>query len=138
MGILDSFGYYRSVDEISAAPAWPDSMLRVYGDMLSVSDVARALNLEERNVRNLLTSTDRSIRLREDRQELADFPRPAACVSAHPSQRRLPAEFIDRRARHVVTLLAELVDDSTRSFDALSPATREAWLQVTAIAADGL
>lgn len=33
-------------------------MLSRYGDMLSVRDVARVLNLEEGNVRNLLLSND--------------------------------------------------------------------------------
>ena len=51
------------MDEISAAPIWPDTMLRAYGYMLSVSDVAHVLNLEERNVRNLLSNSDASIRL---------------------------------------------------------------------------
>lgn len=45
------------------ASSWPDTMLRAYGDMLSVSDVAHVLNLEERNVRNLLTSSAASTRL---------------------------------------------------------------------------
>jgi putative peptide zinc metalloprotease protein len=31
-----------------------------------------------------------------------------------------------------------LVDGGTLSYDALAPATREAWLQVTAAVADGL
>ena len=38
-------------------------MLSRYGDMLSVRDVARALNLEEGNVRNLLLSNDPGMRL---------------------------------------------------------------------------
>lgn len=63
MGILHHFGYDRTVTETSAAPIWPDTMLHAYGDMLSVTEVARALNLEERNVRNLLSSSDASIRL---------------------------------------------------------------------------
>ncbi len=42
---------------------WPDSMLRRYGDMLSVADVSSVLGLEPRNVRCLLTSGDAAIRL---------------------------------------------------------------------------
>ena len=38
-------------------------MLHAYGEMLSVTEVARALNLEERNVRNLLTSSDPTMRM---------------------------------------------------------------------------
>jgi excisionase family DNA binding protein len=63
MGILHHFSYHQTVNETSAAPIWPDTMLRAYGDMLSVTEVARALNLEERNVRNLLSNGDASIRL---------------------------------------------------------------------------
>lgn len=56
-------GYARRVDETTALVAWPDSMLGRYGDMLSVADVSRVLNLEPRNVRCLLTSTDSATRL---------------------------------------------------------------------------
>jgi excisionase family DNA binding protein len=63
VGILHHFGYDQRVNETSAAPIWPDTMLRAYGDMLSVTEVAHALNLEERNVRNLLSNSDASIRL---------------------------------------------------------------------------
>lgn len=52
-----------TVEDNSHAPTWPDTMLSRYGDMLSVRDVARALNLEEGNVRNLLLSNDTSMRL---------------------------------------------------------------------------
>lgn len=38
-------------------------MLRRYGDMLSVSDVSRVLNMEPRNVRGLLTTVDVTTRL---------------------------------------------------------------------------
>lgn len=51
------------MDETTAVPPWPDSMLRRYGDMLSVSDVSRVLNMEPRNVRGLLTTVDVSTRL---------------------------------------------------------------------------
>ena len=63
MVILHYFDYDRRMTETSAAPIWPDTMLRAYGDMLSVNDVADVLNLGERNVRNLLSSSDASIRL---------------------------------------------------------------------------
>jgi len=55
--------YARRVDETTALVSWPDSMLSRYGDMLSVSDVSRVLNLEPRNIRCLLTSTDAATRL---------------------------------------------------------------------------
>ena len=58
-----SFGYARRVDETTALAMWPDSMLRRYGDMLSVADVSCVLRLEPRNVRCLLTSSDAAIRL---------------------------------------------------------------------------
>ena len=51
------------MDETTALATWPDSILRHYGDMLSVADVSRALKLEPRNVRGLLTSSDAAIRL---------------------------------------------------------------------------
>ncbi|MDH6238562.1 helix-turn-helix domain-containing protein [Cryobacterium sp. CG_9.6] len=46
------------MDEITVLVTWPDSMLGRYGDMLSVSDVSHVLNLEPRNIRCLVTSTD--------------------------------------------------------------------------------
>ena len=61
--MFPSVGYARRVDETTALVTWPDSMLGRYGDMLSVSDVSRALNLEPRNIRCLLTSTDAATRL---------------------------------------------------------------------------
>lgn len=63
MVILHQPGYHRTVSETSSGHIWPDTMLHVYGDMLSVSEVAHALNLEERNVRNLLSNSDPSVRL---------------------------------------------------------------------------
>lgn len=60
---MHHFGYDQTVKDISTEPIWPDTMLRAYGDMLSVSEVAHMLNLEERNVRNLLSNSDASIRL---------------------------------------------------------------------------
>ncbi|WP_146072779.1 helix-turn-helix domain-containing protein [Cryobacterium sp. Y62] len=51
------------MDETPALMMWPDSMLRRYGDMLSVADVSCVLRLERRNVRCLLTSTDATTRL---------------------------------------------------------------------------
>ena len=57
------FGYARRVDETTVLMMWPDSMLRRYGDMLSVADVSCVLRLEPRNVRCLLTSGDAAIRL---------------------------------------------------------------------------
>ena len=44
-------------------PPWPGSMLGRYGDMLSVSDVSRVLNMEPRNVRGVLTTVDVTTRL---------------------------------------------------------------------------
>ena len=41
----------------SPTAEWPDSLLRDYGQMMSVRDVAQALNIEESNVRALLTAT---------------------------------------------------------------------------------
>lgn len=42
---------------------WPDAMLRSYGHMLSVNQVAEALNLDPRIVRTLLVQTDAQKRL---------------------------------------------------------------------------
>ena len=55
--------YSMTVEDNTPVPTWPDPMLSRYGDMLSVRDVARVLNLEEGNVRNLLLSNDTSMRL---------------------------------------------------------------------------
>lgn len=72
------------MEEIAAPQAWPESMLSGYSAMLSVSEVAQALNLEERNVRQLLTNTHAGVRLpgvkigkswRIARDELGDYLR---------------------------------------------------------------
>lgn len=57
------FGYARPVDEKSAPLAWPDAMLRPYGHMLSVNQVADVLNLDPRIVRKLLLQLDPAKRL---------------------------------------------------------------------------
>lgn len=55
--------YCMTVEDNSPGRTWPDTMLSRYADMLSVRDVARVLNLEEGNVRNLLLSNDPVMRL---------------------------------------------------------------------------
>lgn len=75
-----------------------------------------------------------------------DKVRNAVTVLASPSKvadpqlvRRLDSHFRSlTRAVHHVPHDDALVDGGTLNFDALSPATREAWLQVTATVADGL
>ena len=52
-----------SVNETATTAIWPDTMLRPYGEMLNVTEVAHILNMEERNVRNLLSNRDAHIRL---------------------------------------------------------------------------
>ncbi|MGC5225138.1 helix-turn-helix domain-containing protein [Micromonospora sp. DT81.3] len=51
------------MDDTSPLMDWPDSLLREYRHMLSVRDVARALNIEESNVRSLLTAPDARTRM---------------------------------------------------------------------------
>lgn len=46
----------------SPTTEWPESFLS-YGQMMSVRDVALALNIEESNVRRLLTTPDRNVRM---------------------------------------------------------------------------
>lgn len=60
---LHQIRYHRTVDEISTDTAWPESMLHNYGQMLTVGEVAHILNLGQRNVRDLLTTTDEHVRL---------------------------------------------------------------------------
>ncbi|NQX37101.1 ParA family protein [Herbiconiux sp. VKM Ac-2851] len=75
-----------------------------------------------------------------------DKVRNAVTVLASPSKvadpqlvRRLDSHFHSlTRAVHHVPQDDALVDGGTLNFDALAPATREAWLQVTATVADGL
>ncbi|SDZ48562.1 MinD/ParA family ATP-binding protein [Herbiconiux ginsengi] len=75
-----------------------------------------------------------------------DKVRNAVTVLASPSKvadpelvRRLDSHFRSlTRAVHHVPHDDALVDGGTLAFDALAPATREAWLQVTATVADGL
>lgn len=55
--------YPGVVDENSGGAQWPDTMLRHYGEMMTVRDVARALNIEEGNVRLLIRSTDPAVRM---------------------------------------------------------------------------
>jgi len=72
--------------------------------------------------------------------------RNAVTVLASPSKvadpglsRRLHGHFTSlTRAVLNVPFDAALVDGGTLNYDALTPATREAWLQVTAAVADGL
>jgi excisionase family DNA binding protein len=61
---------------------WPDSMLGTYAEMLSVNDVAHALNVQEDTVRGLLTHPNPSNRLpgvkigkswRISRNQLCDY-----------------------------------------------------------------
>ena len=67
----------------SPTAEWPDSLLRDYGQMMSVRDVAQALNIEESNVRALLTATHPAGRMpgvklgkswRIDRDQLRVYP----------------------------------------------------------------
>lgn len=76
----------------------------------------------------------------------ADKVRNAVTVLASPSKVADP-QLNRRLHRHFASLTravldvphdAALVDGGTLNYDALSPATREAWLQVTATVADGL
>lgn len=48
--------YAHLVDVTSETSEWPDTLLRGYGQMMSVRDVAQALNLEETQVRYLLNA----------------------------------------------------------------------------------
>lgn len=51
------------MDLNSRTGKWPDTLLRDYGQMMSVRDVAKALNIEESNVRGLLTATHAARRM---------------------------------------------------------------------------
>lgn len=51
------------MDVTKPTPEWPDSLLCEYGQMMSVRDVAHALNIEESNVRGLLTAASSIVRM---------------------------------------------------------------------------
>lgn len=51
------------MDEPTSTLTWPDSALSSYGDMLTVGEVSRVINLGERSVRDLLTTSDPASRL---------------------------------------------------------------------------
>ena len=80
------------MDLNSRTGKWPDTLLRDYGQMMSVRDVAQALNIEESNVRGLLTATHAAGRMpgvklgrswRIDRDQLDDY------LVAHHNDRSL-------------------------------------------------
>lgn len=95
--------YGDIVNVTSPGAEWPDSLLRDYGQMMSVRDVALALNIEESNVRALLTATHPAGRMpgvklgkswRIDRGQLRAF------LLAHHNDRLLSSAHI-RETNHV-------------------------------------
>lgn len=55
---------YADVVDVTSSPTeWPDSLLRGYAQMMSVREVAQALNIEESNVRGLLTASQAKVRM---------------------------------------------------------------------------
>ena len=87
----------------SPTAEWPASLLRDYGQMMRVRDVAQVLNIEESNVRALLTATHPAGRMpgvklgkswRIDRDQLRVY------LLAHHNDRSLSSTQI-REANHV-------------------------------------